>query len=257
MYSLEGRTAIVTGAGTGIGRAVALRLADEGCAIGIFELDPEAADRTAAEVEARGRRVHIAVGNVAFQDDVDRGMASLLDGLGGSADILVNNAGILRIGKLVEMAEKDWTDSFQVNVDGVFRTTRAVLPHMIRNRSGCVVNMASWLGKKAVAHYSAYCASKFAVVGITQALALEVAEYGIRVNAVAPGIIVDTGMRQKSEALHEQHGLPKAQDRTNTIPLKRLGYPDDVANVVAFLASDQAGYMTGQAINITGGLWTH
>lgn len=256
MDALAGRTAIVTGGGNGIGRSIASRLADEGCDVGIFDIDEAGAHNTAAAIRQKGRQAHVAVGSVTRKDDVADGMASLLIRL-QRVDILVNNAGILRIGKLVEISEKDWADSFQVNVDGVFWCCRAVLPQMISRRSGSVVNMASWLGKKGIAYYGAYCATKFAVVGLTQSLALEMAEHGVRVNAVSPGIIVETKMRESSEAMHRSQGLPTAAERVSSIPLGRLGYPDDVARVVAFLASDEAAYITGESINVSGGLWTN
>lgn len=256
MYDLKGKSAIITGGAHGIGRAIGLRLADEGCDIGIFDVDEMGAERTASEIKAKGRQAHVAKGSVTETTEIERGMSALVDRL-GKVDILVNNAGILRIGKLLAISEKDWSDSFRVNVDSIFWVSRAVIPHMIARRSGCVLNLASWLGKKGIANYGAYCASKFAVVGLTQTLAAELAEYGIRVNAVAPGIIVDTKMREESEAMHKAQGLPLVAERAKTVPLGRAGYPDDVARLAVFLISGEAGYMTGQAINVTGGLWTN
>jgi NAD(P)-dependent dehydrogenase (short-subunit alcohol dehydrogenase family) len=256
MYDLKGKAAIITGGGNGIGRAIGLRLADEGADIGIFDIDDTAAEKTAADIKSKGRSAHVVSGSVAKKSDVERGMATLIQRL-GKIDILINNAGILRVGTLLAMSEEDWISSFQVNVDSVFLVSRAVIPHMVARKSGCVLNLASWLGKKGIANYSAYCATKFAIVGLTQAMAAELADQGIRVNAVAPGLIVDTKMREQSEALHRAHGLPLAAERINTIPLKRFGYPDDVARVAAFLVSNEASYMTGQAVNVGGGLWTN
>ena len=127
---------------------------------------------------------------------------------------------------------------------------------MIERRRGAVVNMSSWVGKKGVPNHAAYSASKFAVIGLTQSIAGEVAGFGVRVNAVCPGIIVDTQMRIDAEMSNQRQGLPDVTERVRAIPLGRPGVPDDIARVVAFLASDEADYMTGQAINITGGLWT-
>jgi NAD(P)-dependent dehydrogenase (short-subunit alcohol dehydrogenase family) len=126
---------------------------------------------------------------------------------------------------------------------------------MVERGFGRVVNMASWMGKRAAPLYGGYAASKFALIGLTQALALEVAGTGVTVNAVCPGLIVDTEMRRQSEAILEAHGLPLAAERAKSIPLQRAGYPTDVANLTAFLASDQSAYMTGEAINVAGGLW--
>lgn len=254
MYDLKGKSAIITGGANGIGRKIGLRLAEEGCDIGIFDINEAEAQKTAADIRAKGRHAHVEKGSVADKDDVERGMTALTQQL-GKVDILVNNAGILRVGKLLTMNEKDWSDSFRVNVDSVFWVSRAVIPHMVARNSGCVLNLASWLGKKGIASYGAYCASKFAVIGLTQTMAAELAEYGIRVNALAPGLIVDTKMRTESEAMHRAQGLPLAADRAKSIPLGRVGYPDDVARLAAFLVSDEAGYMTGQSVNVSGGLW--
>jgi len=253
MYDLTGRKALITGGANGIGRATALRLAREGCDIAL--LDREPSEETAAAVRALGREAHVAVGDVTDEASVTAAANQLVKAL-GPVDVLVNSAGILRLGSLIEMDPKDWRNSFAVNVDGIFWTCRAVLPGMVARKQGRVINMASWLGKKAIANYSAYCASKFAVIGVTQSLAMEMAPHGITVNAVCPGLIVETRMRDESEAQHQALGLPMAKDRVNTIPMGRLGLPNDVARLVCFLASDESDYMTGQSINITGGLWT-
>lgn len=254
MYALDGRGAIVTGGGGGIGRSIALRLAREGCDVGVLDRNGEGAQNVAAEIRELGRRGFAVQADVASKEEVGPALDRLMAEL-GSVDILVNNAGILRIGPLLEMDEDDWSDTIRVNVDGNFWVTRKVLPGMAQRGFGSVVNMASWMGKKGLANYGAYCASKFAVIALTQSLALELAPRGIRVNAVCPGIITETVMREESEAASKLLGLPLAADRIGTVPLARLGVPDDVSRVVAFLASDEAAYMTGQSINVTGGLW--
>lgn len=254
MYGLEGRSAIVTGAGGGIGRAIALRLAREGCAIGIFDLSEAGAAATADLVRAEGRTAAVTLGSVADREDVDAGAASLIADL-GSVDILVNNAGILRTAAFLDTSAATWRDVLAINLDGAFHVSQAVLPHMLERGRGAIVNMSSWTGKKGVPNHAAYSASKFGLIGLTQSLAGEFAPLGIRVNAVCPGIIVDTQMRADAEELNRAQGLPDVETRSKSIPMRRPGYPDEIANVVAFLASDQAAYMTGQAINITGGLW--
>ncbi len=254
MYAMEGKKAIVTGGASGIGRATAVRLAQEGCDVGILDSDVKGAEETAAQVPALGRKAFVVRADVTSKTEVNAAAESLLKAL-GHCDILINSAGILRVGKLLECSEKDWSDQFRINVDGVFHVCRAVVPSMVARKSGAVVNMASWLGKCGTANYSGYCATKFAIVAITQSLAQEVAAQGVRVNAVAPGLIVATRMREESEQMHKEQGLPLANDRVSTIPMRRVGYPDDVAQVVAYLASDQAGYITGETVNITGGLW--
>lgn len=249
-----GRVALVTGAGGGIGRAIALRLAGEGCDVGVLDIGREGAEETAALVRAAGRRAAAATGSVASPDDVRRGAAALEAAL-GAPDILVNNAGILRTAPFLETSAATWREVLDVNLDGAFHACQAVLPGMVQRRRGVVVNMSSWTGKKGVPNHSAYSASKFAVIGLTQSLAGEMAEHGIRVNAVCPGIIVDTQMRQDAEALNRAQGLPDVETRARSVPLRRPGTPDEIADVVAFLCSDASRYMTGQAINITGGLW--
>jgi NAD(P)-dependent dehydrogenase (short-subunit alcohol dehydrogenase family) len=183
-------------------------------------------------------------------------VARTLEALGG-LDLLVNNAGICRLGTIAEFAEADWRATFRVNVDGVFFACQAVLPHMLERRRGDIVNIASWSGKAGAAYFGPYCASKFAVIGLTQALAKEVADRGLRVNAVCPGIVAGTEMRVRVDRESRELGRPTSAERVAGIPMGRLGTPEDVAGVVAFLVSDDARYVTGQAINVTGGLWMH
>ena len=253
MYGLNGRTAIVTGAAHGIGRGIAARLLNEGCAVGILDIDPAAADATAQALSAKGKVV-VASGDVSSKPSVQAAIARLMQEL-GEIDILVNNAGICRVGKLLETSDEDWKATFGINLDGVFHVTREVAPRMVARGKGSIVNIASWMGKSGVAAYGAYCASKFAIVALTQTLACELGEHGVRVNAVGPGLIVDTKMRGESEIKRKAEGLPNAYERAQTIPLRRPGVPDDIAKAVAFLASDEASYITGETISVTGGLW--
>jgi NAD(P)-dependent dehydrogenase (short-subunit alcohol dehydrogenase family) len=254
MYGLHGRKAIVTGGAHGIGRAIAARLLAEGCDVGIFDLDRAAAEATAQLLRTGSAKVFVASGDVSSKADVDAGIGALMGEL-GQVDILVNNAGICRVGKLLETSEADWNATFGINVNGLFHVTRLVAPQMVARRAGAIVNLASWMGKSGVAAYGAYCASKFAVVALTQSLACELGEHGVRVNAIGPGLIVDTKMRDESELERAREGLPSANDRAQGIPLRRAGIPDDIAKAVAFLASAQADYITGETINVTGGLW--
>ena len=254
MYGLEGRKAIVTGGAVGIGRAITARLLAEGCDVGILDIDASAATKTAEALARPGVKICAAGGDVSSKASAEIGIAKLVTEL-GHVDILVNNAGICPIGKLLEMSEADWHKVFGVNVDGMFHVSRAVVPHMIARNSGVVVNLASWMGKSGVASYGAYCASKFAIVALTQALACEVGEHGIRVNAVAPGLIVETRMRDESEVDRARQGLPMAAERAKSIPMRRAGLPDDIAKAVAFLASSQADYITGETLTVTGGSW--
>ena len=249
------RTALVTGAGAGIGRAIALRLARDGCRIGVVDRDEASAEATASMIRDAGGEACTAIADVASRADV-RSAVDRVARLLGPVEVLVNNAGILRTAKFLDLTEADWRATMSVNLDGVFHGCQAVLPDMLARGAGCIVNMSSWTGKKGVPNHAAYSASKAAVIALTQSIAGELAGQGIRVNAVCPGIIVDTQMRDDAEALNRAQGLPDIQTRVATvIPMRRAGVPDDVAGVVAFLVSDDAAYMTGQAINITGGLW--
>ena len=254
MYGLEGRKAIVTGAAHGIGRAIAARLVHEGCDVGILDLDRDAARAAADAIALPGRRIAVAGADVSSRPEIEAALAALTAQL-GPADILVNNAGICRVAPILEMSEADWHQTFGINLDGMFHACRALVPAMIARRSGAVVNIASWMGKSGVAAYGAYCASKFAVVALTQSLACEVGQHGVRVNAVAPGLVVQTKMRDESELDRRRQGLPTAEDRAQAIPLRRPSVPQDIAKAVAFLASDEASYITGETLSVTGGLW--
>jgi NAD(P)-dependent dehydrogenase (short-subunit alcohol dehydrogenase family) len=254
MYDLGGQAAIVTGAANGIGRAIALRLAQEGCRVGLFDIDGAGAHATAELVRAAGGTAAVAIGNVARREEVDRSAAELEREF-GTIDILVNNAGILRTAPFLELTDAAWHDTFGVNLDGAFYFSQAALPAMVAQGAGAIVNIASFAGKKGLANHAAYSASKFALIGLTQCMAAELAEHGVRVNAVCPGIIVDTGMRDVAEASAKAEGRPGVEVRAQAVPMRRTGRPDEIARVVAFLASGEAGYMTGQAINVTGGLW--
>lgn len=255
MDDFDGQAAIVTGAGSGIGRAITLRLARDGCRVGVFDIGADVAEETARLVRAAGGTAAVATGSVARRNDVERGFAQLVSAL-GPASVLINNAGILRTAPFGELSDAIWRDTLGVNLDGVFYGCQVVLPMMLAARRGAIVNIASYAGKKGLRNHAAYSASKFAVIGLTQSLAEEVAEQGIRVNAVCPGIIVETGMRDVAEAEARAQGRPDVHERSKTVPMRRPGLPDEIAKVVAFLASDQSSYMTGQAINVTGGLWT-
>ena len=252
----EAKVALVTGAGKGIGRGIALRLARKGYTIAINDLDKESAEMTASEARKIGAKVitnNCQVGDrTAARQMIEEVIAEF-----GTIDALVNNAGIARLGLLADFSEKDWRDLFRVNVDGVFFCCQAVIPHMISRKKGAIVNMSSWNGKVGMPVFGAYCATKFAVIGLTQALAKEVASKGIRVNAVCPGVVTETAMRAEIEQASPAFNIPPSAERAKGIPLMRLAVPEDVARVVTFLLSEEADYMTGQAINVTGGLWMH
>jgi NAD(P)-dependent dehydrogenase (short-subunit alcohol dehydrogenase family) len=247
-YALHGRVGLFTGAGGGIGRAIARRLAREGMAVAVLDREGAAAEAVAAEVGGLA-----VTADVTSEGEVGRAVEAVLARL-GQVDLLVNNAGIAWMGPALEMPLGALQSMLRVNVEGVFIVSRAVLPHMIARRSGSIVNLASWAGKTGNAYFAGYSASKFAVIGLTQALAREMAPHGIRVNAICPGIVVDTAMRTAIEAQQRQYGLPETSEREKSIPIGRVSVPQDVANIAAFLASDEASYMTGESINVSGGL---
>jgi len=243
--SLEGKVAIVTGAAQGIGRAIAETLARHGADVVVADLDPGRSHETVATVGKLGRRALNLKVNVAEWNDVKSMTDQVLKDW-GKIDILVNNAGITRDGLLVRMKEEDWNLVLQVNLNGTFHCTKAVLQPMTKQRYGRIVNIASIVGAMGNAGQANYAASKAAVIGFTKTIAREYASRMVTVNAVAPGFI-DTAMTQ---------GLPAEVKETlqKQIPLGRLGQPSDVAEAVRFLASDEAGYITGQVLHVNGGM---
>ena len=253
MYDLTGKVAVVTGAASGIGRAIALRLAGEGCDVGIVDV-AASAEAAVEEVRSLGRRCSAVTADVSDYTAVEAAARSLASEF-GRIDILVNNAGVVHIERIVDMPIEAWRRVQAINSDGVFHCCKAFAPHIIAGgKGGRIVNVSSWLGKTGKAYYGAYCASKAAVIGLTQSLAQELAPYGITVNAICPGVVIDTGMRGDVEVAHAKYDLPSYEERLPTIPLGRAGLPDDMARGVAFLISEEAEYITGEAINLAGGV---
>ena len=243
--SLEGKVAIVTGAAQGIGRAIAETLARDGADIVVADLDPGRSQETVAAITKLGRRAVNVKVNVAEWNDVKNMTDQVLKDW-GKIDILVNNAGVTRDGLLVRMKEEDWNLVLQVNLHGTFHCTKAVLQPMTKQRSGRIVNIASIVGVMGNAGQANYAASKAAVIGFTKSVAREYASRMVTVNAVAPGF-VDTAMTQGLQQ-EVRDALLKQ------IPLGRLGQPGDVAEAVRFLASEEAGYITGQVLHVNGGM---
>jgi meso-butanediol dehydrogenase/(S,S)-butanediol dehydrogenase/diacetyl reductase len=262
MYGLDGRVALITGAGRGIGRAIALRLAREGCDVALSDLNAETAEEGAAEARALGRRAVGIATDVTRADQVDAMVARTLGEL-GRIDILVNNAGIQIIVPMLEMTEQQWDSLFDVNLKSYWLCARAVARHMIeRGEGGKIVNAASRAGKtpSKLSPTGAYATTKHGVIGFTRALALELAPHKINVNCYCPGV-VDTPMWDLIDReVARRTGVPVGSTKARAvaeIPLGRIEQPEDVARLVAFLATEESDYKTGQAINITGGSEIH
>ena len=243
--SLQGRTAIVTGAAQGIGRAIAECLAQAGADIAVADLDPGRSVETVTSVEKLGRKALNIKVNVADANET-KAMVEQVIKAWGKVDILVNNAGITRDGLLLRMKEEDWNLVLQINLNGTFNCTKAVLQPMTKQRYGRIVNIASIVGVIGNAGQANYSASKAAVIGFTKTVGREYASRNVTVNAVAPGFI-DTAMT---------HGLPADVKDTllKQIPLGRLGTPADVAAAVRFLVSEDAAYVTGHVLHVNGGM---
>ncbi|WP_029917795.1 3-oxoacyl-[acyl-carrier-protein] reductase [Pelobacter seleniigenes] len=240
------RVALVTGASRGIGRSISLALAAQGAKIVAVDIDLAATEAFVAELKAAGTEAIAVQGNVTVADDVER-MVNAAKEAFDRIDILVNNAGITRDALLLRMKDEDWDAVLNVNLKGAFLCTRAVAKVMTKQRSGRIINIASVVGQMGNAGQANYCASKAGLMGLTRSNARELAKRNITVNAVAPGFIA-TDM---TDALPEQ----KRQELAAQIPLERLGSADDIAYTVLFLASDQAGYITGQVVGVNGGMY--
>jgi NAD(P)-dependent dehydrogenase (short-subunit alcohol dehydrogenase family) len=259
VMELEGQVAIVTGAGRGIGRATALELARMGAAIVVAEVDVTGAGRTAEEVRGLGGRALMVPTDVtarsALASMVKRTLAEF-----GRIDVLVNNAGIYRAATALDVTEEHWDAVMNINARAVFFASQAVLPAMIARKAGAIVSLASLAGKIGSPNNLPYNASKAAVISITKSLALAHAADGIRVNCVCPGFVETdmwTVVAREQGALLGQAPEEFTRRRRAQVPLGRMERPEDVANVIGFLASSKSGYMTGQAINVTGGVIMH
>jgi 3-oxoacyl-[acyl-carrier protein] reductase len=242
---LQGKVALITGGAQGIGKAIALLFAREGAAVGVADINLEKGRETCREIESLGRGALALGGNVAEAKASEAMVQETLKHF-GRLDILVNNAGITRDQVLLRMKEEDWDLVMAVNLKGAFQCTKAALRPFLKQKGGKVVNIASVTGQMGNAGQANYAASKAGLIGFTKSIAREYASRNIQVNAVAPGFI-ETAMSQ---------AIPQ-KDREiliQQIPMERLGAPEDVAEAVLFLASAAADYITGQVINVNGGM---
>jgi NAD(P)-dependent dehydrogenase (short-subunit alcohol dehydrogenase family) len=274
MYNLGGKVALVTGAGGehGLGRAIARRLAEEGADVAINDVVPKRLDSSTwaglpdlvREIEGFGRRSQSIVADVSNAEQVDAMIQQTLERF-GQIDILVNNAGALagrdRV-PVVELEESEWDRILSVNAKGTFLCSRAAARAMIKRGSGGkIINISSTAGRRGIARYAAYCASKFAVRGFTQALALEVAHHQINVNAICPGLMetervaeIAAALAPEGVSVEEQRQL-MIKDASATTPLGRIGQAEDVARMAAFLASAESDYLTGLSFTVAGGAY--
>ncbi len=246
MKLLEGKTAIITGAARGIGKAIAMRYAQEGCNVAFTDLViNEAAQETEKELEALGVKAKGYASDASNFDDTQKVVAEIVSDF-GQVDILVNNAGITKDTLLMRMTEDQWDAVINVNLKSVFNFTKAVQPTMLRQRSGSIINMSSVVGVSGNAGQANYSASKAGMIGFTKSVAKELGSRGIRSNAIAPGFII-TEMTGK---------LPEdvKKEWESQIPLKRGGTPEDVANICIFLGSDLSSYVSGQTVHVCGGM---
>ncbi|MCG3111511.1 MAG: 3-oxoacyl-[acyl-carrier-protein] reductase [Candidatus Manganitrophus sp. SB1] len=243
---LQGNVALVTGGAQGIGKSIVGLLADCGASVVVSDINRETAEKTVAELNAQGKKAMAVQANVARGEEV-KAMVDSVVSQWGKIDILVNNAGITRDTLLLRMKDEDWDAVLSVNLKGTYHCMKAVLSSMSKQRRGRIINISSIVGVIGNAGQANYAASKAAVIGLTKTVAREYAGRGITVNAVAPGFI-DTAMTAVLSAEVKENLMKQ-------IPLARLGSPSDIANAVVFLASDRAGYMTGQVLHVNGGMY--
>jgi 3-oxoacyl-[acyl-carrier protein] reductase len=245
MMNLEGQTALITGAGRGIGRTISVKLAESGADIVLVDMSPDVAE-VRGEVESLGQKCLTFEADVTDFDAIDVMVKSAVEEL-GSIHILVNNAGITQDNLFMRMKPEQWSKVIDVNLNGVFNVTKAVIRPMVKQRAGKIINISSVVGFSGNPGQVNYSSTKSALVGFTKSLAREVGARGITVNAVAPGFI-DTAMTQ---ALNESQQEVILQQ----IPLGRMGDAEDIANAVAFLASKEASYITGTILHVNGGMY--
>jgi len=252
---LEDKVAVVTGGGSGIGAEICRTFAGEGALVAVTDVKREAAESVAAAIRAQGGRAAAWGFDVTDREAVERAADEIESGL-GPIEIWVNNAGISVIVPFLECTDRVWDSTMNVNLKGAFLGSQAAIRRMSARKRGVVINMSSQSGKKGNSHYAAYCASKFGVIGLTQSLAVEFAPVGIRVNALCPGVVFTPLWDEMIRDYAAKRNMKPEDVRPymeSKIPLGRLCTPEDVARAAVFLASDDASYITGQAINIAGG----
>jgi NAD(P)-dependent dehydrogenase (short-subunit alcohol dehydrogenase family) len=249
LEKLKGKIAIVTGAGQGIGKAISLELAKEGAKVVVSDINPKGIDDTVKEIKKSGAQAIGIRTDVAITEEVEKMVKETVEKF-KTVDILVNNAGIFPFAPLLEMTDEQWNRVLDVNLKGCFNCTRAVAPIMVKKKRGKIVNIASIAAIVGFPNLVHYCASKGGVLGLTRAVALELAPH-INVNAIAPGYIRTPGTEATTKYIDEE----TAKRFIENSPLKRMGEPEDIAKAVVFLVSDDSDYITGETLVIDGG-WT-
>ena len=246
MKLLEGKVALVTGAGRGIGKAIALRFAQEGANVAFTDLAVnEAVEQTVKEIEAMGVKAKAYASNAADFEETHEVVKQVVEDF-GRIDVLVNNAGITKDGLMMRMSEAQWDAVINVNLKSAFNFIHAVTPVMAKQRSGSIINMSSVVGVSGNAGQCNYSASKAGMIGLAKSIAKEMGPRGIRANCIAPGFIITEMTNQLSQEIKDQWA--------QQIPMRRGGTPEDVAKVALFLASDLSGYVSGQVINCCGAM---
>ena len=259
MDRLKDQIAVVTGGGSGIGAAICRMFAREGAAVAVCDVRSEAAEGVADEIQAANGRAQAFAFDVTDQEAVECAADKIENAL-GPITTWVNNAGVSYIVPFLECTEKIWDLTLAVNLKGAFIGSQAAIKRMLPRRRGVVLNMSSQSGKVGNSHYAAYCASKFGVIGLTQSLAAEFAAHGIRVNALCPGVVFTPMWNEMIGDYARKRNMKPEEVKPyfeSKIPMKRVCEPDDVARTAVFLAGDDASYITGQAINISGGAVMH
>jgi NAD(P)-dependent dehydrogenase (short-subunit alcohol dehydrogenase family) len=254
--SLKDRVAIITGAASGIGKAIAKSYVEKGVRVAIADINLPAAQKAALEIGSTTLAVMV---DVKERDSVEA-MVSEVEKTLGSPSILVNNAGISSVSPFLDCTEETWDRTIDINLKGTFNCCQAVIRRMLPNKTGSIINISSQSGKSGNSQYAAYCASKFGIIGLTQSLAIEFAKEGIRANAICPGVVMTPLWDDMMADYAKKRNLTPEQVKPyleSKIPMGKLCSEQDVANMALFLASDESKYITGQSLNVSGGAIMH
>jgi len=254
----ENKVVIVTGGGKGLGKAIGIAFAEKGATVVIVEIDINSAEKVAKKIKLLNQDCLVVRTNVVNKEEVYSMVAMVKDEF-NSIDILINNAGVYLSSLVIDTSEQDWQTIMDVNLKGVFLCSQVVAKEMVRQKSGKIINISSMAGKTGPCGEGAYAASKSSVITLTKTLSKELAPYGVNVNAICPGLIDTDMLRDGWRKISEDKGVSLQEieeEFLSKISLGRLGTPKDIANLVLFLASEEASYITGESINITGGFPT-